>query len=203
VPAEPLKPQNPFSTRCVRPDAFPYLFPSETAPADLLDRYRAMAWRGEIVGPHGSGKSCLVQALIPLLENAGRRILRYPVGAGPAAEASRSWPAGPLTPATHVIIDGYEQLSPFRQARWRWTTWRIGAGLLVTSHRSVGLPRLWTTTTSVELAERIVRQLLRPYSDAAVSRAEIESAFARHQGNLREVLMDLYDVYEARQALPS
>ena len=103
----------------------------------------------------------------------------------------------PMPANAQVIVDGFEQLSRLRRFRLRWKTLRRGVGLLVTSHHSVGLPRIWTTSTSQQLAEQIVERLLRGYSQTPIRSRHIRSAFERHAGNIREMLMDLYDVYEA------
>ncbi len=64
---------NPFSTRFVRPGALAYRFPPGESAATLVERLAASGWRGQIVGPHGSGKSTLVAAL-------GETLPRSPVG---------------------------------------------------------------------------------------------------------------------------
>src|SRR5262249_23632578 len=66
---------NPFATRRVRPGAIPFLFPTGESVGQLLDRLRAAGWWGQVVGPHGSGKSTLVAALLPELCQAGREPL--------------------------------------------------------------------------------------------------------------------------------
>jgi hypothetical protein len=72
--------------------------------------------------------------------------------------------------------------------------------LLVTAHDDLGLPPLWRTETSAELTQRVVARLLDD-GDAGWLRAEqLARLFAAHQGNVREVLFALYDLYEQRNA---
>ena len=56
--------KNPFSTRHVRPGAIGYRFPAGKSAAVLIARLEKNDWQGQIVGPHGSGKSALVATLI-------------------------------------------------------------------------------------------------------------------------------------------
>jgi hypothetical protein len=197
-PSSPQK-TNPFSTRCVRPGAIAYCFPQGVDAETLLIRLRENHWRGEIVGPHGSGKSALLATLIPAIEHSGKRVARVELHDG-----QRRLPVAParmpgLDASTVLVIDGFEQLSLANRFRVKRLTARRGAGLLVAAHASVGLPPLWTTSTDRELARRIVRRLLGE-SEPRIAPEEIDAAFSCHGGNLRETLFALYDLYESRRA---
>ena len=48
-----------------------FRFPAADA-ATLVESLATAGWRGQIVGPHGSGKSTLVAALLAALAAAGR-----------------------------------------------------------------------------------------------------------------------------------
>ena len=71
--------------------------------------------------------------------------------------------------------------------------------MLVTAHDDLGLPPLWRTDTSADLARRVVARLLRDCDDGWLSAGQVERLFAAHRGNLREVLFALYDLYEQHQ----
>jgi hypothetical protein len=75
---------------------------------------------------------------------------------------------------------------------------RRGLGLLVTSHRGVGLPDLHATAVDAELAWRVVEQLQNGYS-SPVAPADVAQRLSQHGGNLREALFDLYDLYARRR----
>jgi hypothetical protein len=193
---------NPFSTRHVRPGAIDYHFPAGQDADRLVERLRGNGWRGQIVGPHGSGKSALVATIKKSLERAGQPTLlielhdrqrRLPVSSGRLRNLARG---------TVVIVDGYEQLASWRRFVLKRFCRRQGLGLLVTAHRSMGLPDLTRTTTSVALAGRLVAQLLSQHP-SMVAPEEIHHRFHRHRGNLREVLFDLYDLFEMRRAEPN
>lgn len=194
---------NPFATRYIRPDAATYLFPAEFSAAALIHKLRASDWWGEIVGPHGAGKSTLLAALVKELSAADRQVVRYLLAEGqrtlPAAIAAdphddaERWSA-----ATQVVVDGYEQLSWWSRWRLKARCRRAGAGLLVTSHTAVGLPELVVVAPSLPQAQRVVAALLPP-GDTTISPADVAHAFAQQQGNLRETLFALYDLYQARR----
>jgi hypothetical protein len=101
-----------------------------------------------------------------------------------------------------VIVDGYEQLGKWARLRLKWFCRRRGVGLLVTAHESVGLPTLYQTSTSVALAEAVAGRLLRG-DWSRVSRDDVSQRYAACQGNLRDMLFDLYDLYERRRGAES
>lgn len=186
---------NPFATRYTRPGAVPFFFPPGADAKQLVARLRSNDWWGEIVGPHGSGKSTLLCALIPEMNHAGRRTRlialhdgQRRLGVDLGREIARESNAV-------VIVDGYEQLSLASRIRLKRFCRRRRCGLVVTSHRPTGLPLLFRTTTSPKLAEEIVRYLLGGHA-ALLDAATLDRCFARHGGDLRETLFELYDWYE-------
>jgi hypothetical protein len=190
--------ENPFCTRRIRPGALPFLFPPGQNAETLVGRLRECAWQGEILGPHGTGKSALLASLIPALEHAGQRTLLVELH-----DRQRRLPLDPdrrrrLQPFTMLLVDGYEQLSRYRRWRLRRLCRRRGWGLLVTAHASVGLPELFRTAPTPELAGEIVRRLLAGQA-CPFSTDELAACFARQRGDLREMLFDLYDLYERRR----
>jgi hypothetical protein len=189
---------NPFSSRNVRPGAMPFLFASNEAPAQLVERLRAAAWWGEIIGPHGSGKSALVAAIAPQLAVAGRRVLSISLHDGQRHLRAFAGDLAAIDRQCLVVVDGYEQLSWFSRLRLKRFCRRRRCGLLVTAHEPVGLPRLYTTRPTLEMAERIAASLV-DLKGSAIRRDDIARAFAVRGGNLREVLFDLYDLYEERR----
>ena len=184
---------NPFSTRFTRPGAIEFLFAEGHSLDSLVARLRENRWRGQIIGPHGSGKSTLVAALVPALEASARRVIRV------QGERSVAPPAG-LDPAAVLMVDGYEQLSWWSRWRVTWACRRSGAGLLATAHADVGLPTIFQTQPTLELARQIARRLLPP-GDSIITESDIAAAWERHPGNLREVLFELFDHYQARAAI--
>ena len=194
---------NPFATRRVRPGALPFFFRAGESAAGLVERLRAAGWWGQIVGPHGTGKSTLLAALLPHLREAGcdpLLVVRHQ-GEGALPEEAREVPRRPGDTGHRrlLVIDGYEQLS------W-WAGWRVrhlcragGHGLLVSSHADAGLPVLYRTSVSRESARRVVAHLTAGAAPT-VTEDEVTARLAARHGNLREALFDLYDLHERRRA---
>ncbi len=187
---------NPFATRYIRPGALAYHFPPGESAQRFVERLAEHGWLGQIVGPHGSGKSTLLAALRPALTAAGRQTVGITLRQGdrrlPGIESLDE-----LGGKGQLVIDGYEQLSPV--ARWRLhrRCRRQGCGLLVTSHRDMGLPTIARLEPSLEIMRHVVEQLL-PNGDQTVSEGDISAAWRGCDGNLREALFGLYDLYELR-----
>lgn len=188
---------NPFSTRFIRPGAIPYLLPTGITLESLVERLAAQNWRGAILGPHGSGKSSLIAALLPLLIARGRHVIHQQLHGGERQLRWSELNSAAWTSQTLVIIDGFEQLSSWQSLLLRARCRLSGAGLLVSAHQPVGLPSIYETNPTPDLTQRVVRQLLPPEDDR-LQAIDIETEFAKHPGNIRETLLGLYDVYRSR-----
>jgi hypothetical protein len=191
--------ENPFRVARVR-TAIRYAPPAAEPDASragamgLLPRLAALDHRAAIVGPHGSGKTTLLEDLEHVLAQRGFRILHLRLDTdGP--RLPREWPvsARRLGARDIVCLDGAELLGPVAWARFRWQA-RRARGLIVTTHRPGRLPTLIVCRTSPALLDRIVRRLAPDELTAAPPVAEL---FARHGGNVRDALRELYDVYAA------
>ena len=188
--------ENPFRSARVRA-AIRYAEPSAdpgATPAGalaLLPRLAALRYRAAIIGPHGSGKTTLLEDLAQVLGARGFRITHVRLDTDDP-RLPRDWPARArhLGAADIVCVDGAEQLGPLGWARLRWQT-REASGLIVTTHRPGRLPTLVACTTTPALLARIVRTLA---PDAGFEAPPIADLFARHDGNVREALRELYDV---------
>ena len=189
---------NPFSTRHVRPGAIDYLFPPGTSAESLLARLEGNSWRGQIVGPHGSGKSALLAALIHAVEGSSRRVHLVELHDGQRRMPRDFWRTDSITSNTVVIVDGYEQLGFFGRLRLRRFCRKRALGLLVTAHLSAGFPDLFRTAPDMATTVRLVEQLVD--RDSPISADEIRERFSVHKGDIREVFFDLYDVYERRRS---
>jgi hypothetical protein len=190
--------ENPFCTRRIRPGTAAYCFPPGVTVEDLLSRLRDNSWLGEIIGPHGSGKSALLAGLMPHIENAGWRPVLFELHDGqrrlPRAWKGKIASSGPPAPAI-VVVDGYEQLGKCSRFLLKRFCRRRGLGLLVTTHESAGLPEIYRTSTSAEMARRVVDRLLQG-ADIEIPAAVIDELYKKHGGNMREILFDLYDIFE-------
>lgn len=180
---------NPFAVQKVL--GIRYRLSGETWD-ELLERLAALRYRAAIVGPHGRGKTTLLEDLVPRLESLGFRVRSVMLHTGDRwlSREQREILFEDVSPRDFFCVDGAEQLS-----RISWVSLlarsREAGGLLITSHRPNLLPTLLECETSPELLEGIVRDLAGPAAD----RVPIHKLFARHEGNVREALREMYDLW--------
>jgi hypothetical protein len=191
--------ENPFRTARVR-TAIRYAAPaadpddSRDGAVALLPRLDVLRRRAAIVGPHGSGKTTLLEDLEHVLARRGLRITHLRLDTeGP--RLPREWPASArrLDAGDIVCVDGAELLGPIAWTHLRWQVRRAG-GVIITTHRPGRLPTLIACRTSPALLDRIIRRLA---PAGGVATPPVAELFARHHGNLREALRELYDVHAA------
>lgn len=188
---------NPFATRFTAPGR---LEPLDGAgvPIDLnhmVERFAQCGGMGAIVGPHGSGKSTMLVHLAAALERNGRTTTCIRI---------RSWRCltGALAAVVAVgrggivCVDSWECLGSVAGVIVKRAAGMWGRGLLVTTHRRCGFPILVRTETNTALLQAIVRRLTVP--DGRIGMGDVEDAFVRTAGNLREALFRLYDLFERR-----
>jgi hypothetical protein len=183
---------NPFAADRVQ--SIRYELPEGQADG-LLARLERLRYRAAIVGPHGTGKTTLMEDLETPLARLGFRVrhIRLDTEHRRFSRADLSQLSATLGARDLVCLDGAEQLDWARWLMFRWRTRRAG-GVLITSHRPGLLPTLIECTTSKELLDRIVSRLAPPTGDVRTPK----DLFARHHGNLRDALRELYDVHAAR-----
>ena len=189
---------NPFSTRRVRPGAVDFHFADGETCRSLLERLRRNDWWGEIIGAHGSGKSSLLALLAAAIERDGRHTVSIELHDGrrrlPLKLRQLGRPAAP----TVVVVDGYEQLGYWSRFRLKRFCRRRRLGLVVTAHATVGFPELFRTVSDTSLAWLLVDRLMQSYQ-RLLCKQDVFEAYERQEGNIREMLFDLYDVYESRR----
>lgn len=189
--------ENPFSTRFVRPGAITYRLPPGNELNALITRFKTIGRAGQIVGPHGGGKSTLLADLVRLWEQAGERVVVIELHDGQRRLPIRLAELQRDEAPTLIAVDGYEQLARHSQSSLRRFCHRNSIGLVVTTHRSMGIPDLVRCTPSLTLAESLVRHLMKGET-IRISTDEIRCSFHRHDGNIREVLFEMYDLFESR-----
>jgi hypothetical protein len=167
---------NPF--RASRVLAFRYRF-LESGWDALLMRLEAQSMRGAIVGPEGSGKTTLLEDLGERLRRSGRRVV-----------------FGGVEPGAVALLDGADEL-PAREWRRSLRRTREAAGLVVTAHRAGLLPTLLETRTTPEILDAAV--LAASGRDCEGFGVSAEALWARHRGNVRTALRELYDLCAGRK----
>lgn len=192
----PSRHSNPFATCWTRPGAIAFQFAPGESAARLVAKLAAANWYGEIVGPHGSGKSTLLATLTPQLVAAGRNVASICLHDGQRRLPQNFVRESLASSRPLLIIDGYEQLSWFARRVLLWRCRRASAGLVVTAHRSLGLPPFYQTQPNLRLAEQLVSTLT-THNPSPIAIADVAASHACHGSNLRELFFALYDRHEA------
>lgn len=164
---------------------------------ELLGQLRRLGYRAAVVGPHGSGKTTLLEDLEPRLASLGFSVIRLRLD-----DETRRFERGFLRSLFRnlgerdlLLFDGAEQMGRLAWRRFKSGAKRAG-GLIITSHRRGRLPTLIECETSPELLGEIIRELIGGEAEARCGMAE--KLHAKHQGNLRDALREMYDMYSQR-----
>jgi len=182
--------ENPFRTE--RLLELSYRFEGTTWD-ELLCRCERLGYRAAIVGPHGSGKTTLIEGLAVQLRSKGYGVefVRLDEEEPSFTPGVVSMLAARLGSNDILLFDGAEQLNPLA-----WTCFRLRmrrlAGLIVTTHEPGRLPTLWKCRTSPALLAEIASELLEANPEELRCRAR--DLFSKHEGNLRDALWEWYDL---------
>jgi len=170
------------------PGAISFRFAGETESCERLVSEFEKHGGGQIVGPHGSGKSTLIESLKKVfLENG------YDVRHAMLNDRNRRLPqefsAEPFREPGVRIVDGFEQLSLWRRLR---LCLAFPGRFLIVTHRPVRrLPILYRTVPRLDVFVAIVRFLGGNDDDN-----ELRRLFEAAHGNFRDAFMALYDLRE-------
>ncbi|MCY2973616.1 MAG: hypothetical protein NTW52_02995 [Planctomycetota bacterium] len=205
---------NPFSTRYVQPGSISFQLRDGVTIEQLFQQFLQMPnRRAAIVGPHGSGKSSLLETMRKCIPSqfkvdshrlSSESTRRDRTGARWEL-ASERW-----GPQTIVIIDGFEQVGWWAQYRMTRLVRNRESWLLVTAHSPMrGFPLLWKTERAVDDDDYVLRQLLIGYDDDSDQSTEItvideamirwREVRLRHPTDMREALMEMYDWWEKKK----
>ena len=189
---------NPFCASRLRPGTIDYVFEQGKTLEQLVDALEANAWHGQITGGHGTGKSTLLAALKPAMEGRGRLVKSITLVAGQRHLPREFTRSLRLSAGQGVAaVDGVEQLHFWNRLLLNRFCQNQGVGLVVASHRSADLPSLYETAVDEARAWSVVQQLQNGFP-LQIQIGDLVERLAQHQGNLREALFDLYDLYEDR-----
>lgn len=210
-----LSPRNPFATCQTRPGQLRFVFRSGECCETLWARFQKAGRRGQIIGPHGTGKSTLVLEFTRFLGERGIATHVFRGRPGSQHELMAAWRQGSIRPGDVVAIDGYDQLPISARLLRRFLLAYRCVGLVVTTHREATLPVLYRTQVDLGTARMVLRQVWTAARSRTQAGARPDTANAsegeialpcsddqlnrlldRHRGNLREALFELYDRYQ-------
>lgn len=151
----------------------------------LFANWQKTGRRGAILGRHGAGKSTLLRALGDRLAADGQAVtvIRLTRPRSPADRRDLSDRFDRLGPNDTLLLDSAGNLDIGEL--WRLRRLKL-AGLIVTGHRLAIAPTVFRLRADPDRFADLAEQLL-PGCDAAA-----RAAFARHRGNMRDALTDLY-----------
>jgi len=168
--------------------------PLNTTFDRILARLHELNYRAAIIGPEGSGKTTLLEDLQQMLERKDlhTRLIFVNDTSRLDSPACRRLLAE-LTRDQIILLDGADLIHRSDWSLLKRHTITHAYGLVITSHRRGLLPTLIECSTTPALLRAIVNDLLprgRPLPAESLDRL-----FARHQGDLRACLRELYDHY--------
>jgi hypothetical protein len=185
---------NPFSTCFVQPGSIPFRFATNDGLATLVRQLEATGGWGEIIGPHGSGKSTLLATLLPAITTRRVRHVRL----NTSERTLPAWVWDSPDPSSLLAIDGFEQLGFFTRWRMKHHCRQHHCGLLITAHRSMGLPALFHTEVTLEMAKDVIAGLIPAGGEWVLEGFDLAARLRHHRGSLREVLFELYDRWNGK-----
>lgn len=189
----PSRMSNPFATCWTDDRRCGYVNSSEDTAGDTLSRIAALGWRGQIIGPHGVGKSALLREI-------GRRAAgRLDVRLVDVSFSTTRRSEMLIDRQQLLLVEGFERLPLWRQMGWLAAWSVMQQRVVVTTHRRVpGLPVAKRLAPSVACLQRLFHHHVRD-SDTPVALADAEQIFTRCGGDLRQTWFELHLLHEQRR----
>ena len=205
---------NPFSTRKTIPGKIPYfageVYKNEQGVEFLYRFFRNFDYRSQITGKHGTGKTTFLYEFVQYLERQGHKAYHFALHDRQRLLPPVFWERhiilvtqfkiGAIESIPISVIDGYEQLSLGQKIRLRHSCRKGTSGLLITTHHPAWrMPVLLRTKPTLETLQSVIAYLFRDVHDLEPPDLPLcRTLFDKHQGNLRNVWFDLYDLYEMK-----
>jgi hypothetical protein len=175
---------NPFAVE--RLHALRFRGPTAT---ELWTRALTHGGRGALVGAEGAGKTTLLLELAAHLRGLCYRTIWIQLrrdARGLTAEHRGALTS--LGARDVVFVDGADLLS-YRDRGWLVRRAAAAAGVLGTLHAPGWLPTVAALSTTPALLDELVLDL----TGRAMEPGDRDALFARHRGNVRTALFELYD----------
>jgi hypothetical protein len=162
----------------------------------LLVRLEKMHYCGAIIGPDGSGKTTLLEDLGTALARRGFDVISVFINdTTPLTEQRYGELLHSAGANSIILIDGADHLQAGVWRRLKCNVLSTARGLVITSHKPGMLETLTECRTDLPLFEQIVAELM---PGGGLEAARLAGIFARHGGNIRDALRELYDILSRR-----
>lgn len=221
-------PNNPYSSIRLGPDGTDYWFASDELREQMIATLARSRWNAWLVGRHGAGKTTLARTLLHEAETRGMRVVTFK-WSEQTPRLPRTWHGGfrfPLNtpePVAILFLDGAERMSRAAIDHIRSASASRGFSLIATLHappppswltlpdtrsllhrllqKSSTQPHVTPATIPVAANTAAFQQIIaRLEPQRAMTLDECETRLARHSGNMRDALFELYDEHEAAHA---
>lgn len=178
---------NPFNAQ--RIDALPYVEHAIMLD-DVMDRLEANGYRGALCGPHGCGKSAMLEALGPRLQAKGLTPVPLFINSDERGPLPKRWLHAMREARADdaLLLDGYDLLRPSARLRAQVLSRSAGA-VIVTTHRDVAYKTIARPTPSATLLATLIERLSAEHAKQIDAAALLKSC----KGNLRDALRLAYD----------
>ena len=187
--------RNPYSTCFTAPGKMSFIFPEPGQPEQIFTQFKLNGFQGQIVGPHGCGKTTLTITLETYLDSRFDGIRRITIRKDGAISGNiRRKNGRNFDGATLYVIDGIENM-PWLHRRIFLKFIRSSAGgLLLTTHCAVkGIPVIYQITPSFLIFHKIISQIS---PDHLIDEQQLKQIFTQNNSSIRESLMALYTIWE-------
>lgn len=178
---------NPFRSSQI--DKIPYQ-PLNTDLDAIMSKLRGMDFRGAITGPHGHGKTTLMENIMKRLSDENQPVKHLRLNLTLKNQRLVWLFSHKLNSDDVVLLDGADLLNPLAWIIFKLRV-RHTKGLIITTHRDGLLPTLHACTTSCELQWELISSLAPDHQHKL--KAFSKALFEKHKGNIRSSLRELYD----------
>ncbi|MDB4396492.1 hypothetical protein N9003_01450 [bacterium] len=187
--------RNPYSTCFTKPGKLSFIFPDSRQPDSLLTEFERNGFQGQIVGPHGCGKTTLTMTLEAYLVSNFAAIRRITVRKdGKVSSGIRQENQQDSNRSTLFVIDGIENMPWLHRKVFLKFIQTSAGGLLLTTHRAFkGIPVIYQITPSFIIFSNIVSHIS---PDHVIYEQRLKSIFIQNNYSIRESLMSLYTIWE-------